>query len=255
MSTIPGDQSWDPARYAETAAFVPEFGREVVELLAPRAGERILDLGCGDGALTQALVAAGAEVVGVDASAPMIEAARARGLDARVADGRRLPFEAEFDAVFTNAALHWMRDLPAVIGSVRRALRPGGRFVGELGGEGNVATVQDAIETVLDARGIDADRLNPWVFPSNEGFHSLLRRRGFRTVYLESFERPTPLPGTIEDWLGTFAGAFLAAVGEGERPGVVAEIRGHLAESLLRDDGSWCVDYVRLRFAAVLDDG
>lgn len=248
-----GGQTWDPERYARTAAFVPENGLEVVEMLAPRPGDRILDLGCGDGVLTRALVEAGAEVVGVDASPEMVEAARARGLDARVMDGRRLDFDAEFDAVFTNAALHWMRDLPAVIGGVRRALKPGGRFVGEMGAEGNVATVEDAIETVLLKRRIGAQRLNPWVFPNVDGFHSLLQRRGFRMLHLESFERPTPLAGDITDWLGTFAGAFLAAIDEVDRPAVLGEIRALLAETQLRDDGVWWVDYVRLRFAAVLD--
>jgi trans-aconitate methyltransferase len=248
-----GGQRWDPERYAKSAGFVPELGLDAVALLAPRPGERILDLGCGEGTLTQLLAEAGAQVVGVDASPEMIEAAQARGLDARMVDGRKLPFEREFDAVFSNAALHWMRDLPAVIGGVRRALKPGGRFVGEMGAEGNVATVQDAIETVLERRGINADRLNPWVFPNADGFHSLLRLRGFRMLHLDSFERPVDLPGDMADWLATFAGAFLSAFDGEERGDVVAEIRAVLSDSLRRDDGTWWVDYVRLRFAAVLE--
>lgn len=247
-------QEWDPGRYARTAAFVPEFGREVVELLAPRPGERILDLGCGDGVLTQALVATGAEVVGVDASPEMVAAACARGLDARVADGRQLSFEAEFDAVFSNAALHWMANLPAVIGGVRRALKPGGRFVGEMGGEGNVASVEAAIETVFERRKLNASRLNPWIFPGVDGMHHLLHQRGFHVLHLELFERPTGLPGDVTDWLATFAGTFLAAVPPHERAAVVAEIRDDLAESQRREDGTWWVDYVRLRFAAVRAD-
>jgi trans-aconitate methyltransferase len=141
----PGDrvvqQHWDPARYQRNAGFVAALGQPVVELLAPRSGERILDLGCGDGALTEVL-ARDARVTGVDASAEQVGAARARGLDAHVADGTRLGFAAEFDAVFSNAALHWMRDPDAVIDGVWRVLKPGGRFVGECGGAGNVATVR-----------------------------------------------------------------------------------------------------------------
>ena len=131
-------QRWDPRTYARNAGFVAELGRDVLALLEPQAGERVLDLGCGDGALTERLVLAGCSVVGVDRSAAQVAGARARGLDARVASGESLPFEGEFDAVFSNAALHWMRAADAVAKSVFRALRPGGRFVGELGGTGKV---------------------------------------------------------------------------------------------------------------------
>ncbi|QLH38643.1 MAG: methyltransferase domain-containing protein [Defluviicoccus sp.] len=254
MTGTSTNQVWDPERYARTAAFVPEFGREVVELLAPQPGERILDLGCGDGVLMQALVDAGAEVVGVDASPDMVAAACARGFDARVADGQQLPFEAEFDAVFSNAALHWMGNLPAAIGSVRRALKPGGRFVAEMGGEGNVASVVAAIEWVFEKRKLDVLRLNPWVFPNFDGMHHLLHQRAFHVVHLDCFERQIELPGDITDWLGTFAGTFLAAIPEDERPAVLAEIREELTDSQLREDGTWWIDYVRLRFAAIRMD-
>jgi len=124
-------QHWSAKRYARTAHFVPALGAPVLELLAPRPGERILDLGCGDGVLTEKIVAAGATVVAVDAGTDMVAAARARDLDARVMDGQKLTFEAEFDAVFSNAALHWMRDQEAVLAGVHRALKPAGRFVAE----------------------------------------------------------------------------------------------------------------------------
>src|SRR5579862_4266048 len=143
-SAVPGervvDQRWDPGRYQETAGFVAVLGEPLLELLAAKPGERILDLGCGDGALTEK-IAAVASVVAVDASADQIKAARARGLDAHVMDGTKLAFENEFDAVFSNAALHWMRDPDAVIAGVWRALKPGGRFVAECGGAGNVETI------------------------------------------------------------------------------------------------------------------
>jgi len=140
---------WSPADYAANAAFVPALGAPVLELLDPQPGERILDLGCGDGVLTEKIVAAGAVVIGVDASAAMIEAAQARGLDAHVVDGQALEFDSEFDAVFSNAALHWMLDSVAVANGVYRALRPGGRFVGEMVGEGNIATLRAGIRAEL----------------------------------------------------------------------------------------------------------
>jgi len=143
-------QHWDPDRYACNARFVADLGEPVVDLLAPQPGERILDLGCGDGALTERLVALGAAVVGVDASDDQVAAARGRGLDARVMDGARLSFADEFDAVFSNAAMHWMRDLAAVAAGVKRALRPGGRFVGEMGGAENVAKVSEALLSAHD---------------------------------------------------------------------------------------------------------
>ncbi len=172
-------QSWDPDLYARNARFVSDLGMPVVALLDPRPGERILDLGCGDGVLTEKLAAFGCEVVGVDASQAQVEAARARGLDARVLDGEALPFEAEFDAVFSNAALHWMKNPGAVVEGVRRALRAGGRFVAECGGRGNVSRIRAAISEMLRRRGRDAETVNPWYFPSAEEYRRLLEAHGF----------------------------------------------------------------------------
>lgn len=234
----------------QAASFVPELGAPLIDLLQPQPGERVLDLGCGEGTLTARLAATGAVVVGVDASAEMVEAARARGLDARLANGTDLHFKGEFDAVFSNAAMHWMRDLPAVLGGVFRALRPGGRFIGELGGEGNVAAVRDALAATLAESGIDAKPLDPWVFPAEDGFADMLEAAGFRIDRLERFDRPTPLPGDIADWLRTFAGAFFAAVPESERAGLAAQVRDRLALRLRSADGGWWVDNVRLRFVA-----
>ena len=155
-------QHWEAQRYARNARFVADLGQPVVELLAPQPGERILDLGCGDGALTRKLVELGCSVVGVDAGPDMIRAARELGLDAHVVDGHELAFEREFDAVFSNAALHWMkRDPQEVIAGVARALRPGGRFVGEMGGHGNVAAIVTALLAVLERRGIDGQPAMP----------------------------------------------------------------------------------------------
>src|SRR5580704_595397 len=161
-------QHWSAERYAATAHFVPAFGAPVVELLAPRAGERILDLGCGDGVLTEKI--AGAAVVAVDAAPDMVAAAKAKGLDARVVPGQSLAFAREFDAVFSNAALHWMRPPEAVLAGVARALKPGGRFVAEMGGHNNTAAILTAFRAVLARRGLDMHRVHPWIFPTPAAF-------------------------------------------------------------------------------------
>jgi len=241
-------QRWDPERYARTARFVSDLGAPVLDLLAPQAGERILDLGCGDGVLTAELVARGCVVVGVDASAAQVEAARDRGLDARVMSGERLAFDAEFDAVFSNAALHWMHAADAVIAGVRRALRPGGRFVGELGGHGCVAQIVAALRAALVAQGVDPEPIRQWYFPTDEEYRKRLEAGGFNVRSIALFPRPTPLPGDIADWLETFAQAFLAAAPD--RAALLDAVRTALAPALRAADGRWTADYVRLRFAA-----
>jgi len=244
------NQSWDPDAYARNARFVSDLGAPVVELLAPRAGERILDLGCGDGALTKKLVELGCEVVGVDASAAQVEAARRLGLDARVADGERLAFDAEFDAVFSNAAIHWMKRADDVIAGVWRALRPGGRFVAEFGGHGCVAKIKRALIDALRRRGIDGDALDPWYFPAVEDYCARLARRGFAARYIALIPRPTPLPTAINGWLETFAQSFIAPLLDKDRAGFIDEVREALRPDLCDGDGKWFADYVRLRFAA-----
>ena len=254
---VPGkpetEQRWDPERYRRNAAFVPALGAGVVALLAPRSGERILDLGCGDGALT-ATLATQASVVGVDQSAEQVAAAVARGLDARVVDGAHLPFAAEFDAVFSNAALHWMRTPDAVIDGVWRALKPGGRFVAECGGAGNVAQVLAALLAALARRGIDGRPSMPWFFPTAEDYRARLEKRGFTVRSIALIARPTVLPGALGDWLDTFAETFLALVPPAGRPALKADVED-LTRPYLFHDGSWTVDYVRLRFAAVKSGG
>lgn len=243
-------QSWDPERYARNARFVSDLGAPVLELLAPRTGERVLDLGCGDGALTEKLVALGCEVVGVDSSAEQVRGARERGLDARVMSGEALTFEGEFDAVFSNAAMHWMRDHDAVLAGVRRALRPGGRFVAELGGHGCVATIVAALEEALARRGIDGRACNPWTFPGDGEYADRLRAAGFRVDSIALIPRPTPLPGDVAGWLETFAESFTAVLAVAERAGFVEEVREGLRPRLADAEGRWTADYVRLRFAA-----
>jgi SAM-dependent methyltransferase len=245
-------QHWSAERYAATAHFVPAFGVPVVELLAPRPGERILDLGCGDGVLTAKVGAAGASVVAVDAAPDMVAAARAKGLDARVVPGQSLAFEREFDAVFSNAALHWMHPQEAVLAGVARALKPGGRFVAEMGGHNNTAAIQVAFRAVLGRRGIEALKLSPWYFPSAAAYRIKLEAAGFTVEEIAIVPRPTPLEAGLDAWLDTFAEDFLAPLPPAERTSAKQEICD-LLEPILRDEtGLWIADYVRLRFKAVL---
>ena len=242
-------QSWDARQYAERARFVSDLGMPVVDLLAPRPGERILDLGCGDGILTRKLVDLGCEVVGVDGSADMVRAAAAQGLDARLMDGRALSFDQEFDAVFSNAALHWMGPPAPVFEGVWNALRPGGRFVGECGGQGNVAMILAALEAAVTARGGDPKRFNPWHYASVEEYEEVAARVGFRVESIALFPRPTPLPGSLVEWLETFAKAFMSAVPADERHALFADVSARCEPALRGRDGHWTADYVRLRFA------
>lgn len=252
MSEIRETQTWSAQDYAENAAFVPAYGGEVLHLLDLQPGDRVLDLGCGDGALTREIAGRGAAVLGVDSSAELLEAARARGVPTQRMDGQALSFEAEFDAVFTNAALHWMRDHDAVVQGVRCALRPGGRFVGEFGGHGNVAAIVTALVAVLDRKGLNGAVRIPWTFPTAQEWQERLERHGFEVQLATLIPRPTPLPTGMEGWLATFANPFVSDLGCAEREAVLAEAIRLLAPALRTQDGSWTADYVRLRFAAVL---
>ena len=243
-------QTWDPATYARNARFVSDLGSPVVELLAPQPGERILDLGCGDGALTRKLVELGCEVLGVDSSAAQIEAARKLGLDAHVMIAEDLPFCEEFDAVFSNAVLHWIKHADPMLAAVCRSLRPGGRFVAECGGDGCVHKIRTALVRALDRRGIDGEARDPWYFPTPDDYASRLKRAGFHVDTIALISRPTPLPGDIIGWLETFAQSFLHGLSDSDRQEYLYEVRSMLGPQLRDGDGIWIADYVRLRFSA-----
>src|SRR5918999_5568174 len=208
--------TWDPATYARDARFVAALGQPLLQLLAPKNGEIIMDLGCGDGALTETIAQA-VTVVGTDASFAQARAAKERGLSIVVVDGHHLCFKRRFDAVFTNAALHWMKQPEEVARGVWQCLRTAGRFVGEFGGKGNVETIRSALHRALRRRGIDPLAIDPWYYPSPEDFSKLLVNEGFTVRTVELIPRPTKLPGELLNWLEIFAQPFINAVEKDHR--------------------------------------
>lgn len=239
---------WNPKSYAENARYVSDLGMPVVDLLSPKSGERILDLGCGDGTLMKELLQFGCEVVGVDSSPEFIEAAKSRGLTVHLMDGHTLSFDCEFDAVFSNAALHWMKTPEKVLAGVWTALKPEGRFVGEFGGYGNVASIVEAIESAIVLRKLKVE--NPWYFPKLEEYQALLQSKGFVVKSITSTPRPTFLPGDVSGWLRTFAQPYISVISQAEREEFITEVTNELREKLADENGNWIADYVRIRFFA-----
>lgn len=247
------NNEWSADRYDSDHSFVYEYGGDVVDLLSPEQGERILDLGCGTGHLTKQIHEAGAIAVGIDASPEMVEGARKEypDLDFRVADATRMEFEQEFDAVFSNATLHWIDRQDEVLDGVRRALRQGSRFVAELGGKGNVGRVLDVLTDELESRGYSGE--NPMYFPGLGEYTSRIESHGMEVRYARLFDRPTELDGGsdgLRSFFRMFGDRFLGDLDEEEWGEVVSAVEDELRPELY-SDGSWTLGFRRLRFRAV----
>lgn len=246
---------WDAELYDRKHSFVSHFGADLVELLAPRPGECILDLGCGTGHLTYKIASSNAQVVGIDSASSMIEQARTHypDLQFEVGDGRNLPFTERFDAVFSNAVLHWIKEPEKVVASIWRSLKPGGRFVAEFGGKGNVKAIVAAIYNAMQAAGYPGNEdLNPWYFPSIGEYGTLLEKQGFQLTFATLFERLTPLDDGaqgIQNWLKMFANSFVQAIPVEKQTSFLDDVEKQLLS--LYHNSTWFADYRRIRVIAI----
>eukprot|EP00210_Caulerpa_lentillifera_P009094 g8675.t1 len=246
---------WNPNLYAKNASFVYKLGTPLLELLRPKPGESVLDLGCGTGELSRSILNAGCRVIGVDSSPAMVQVARENGVEAYVMDGHDLDYENEFDAVFSNAALHWMKsDLRRVIRNVKRSLKLNGRFVGEFGGKGNVKTLFKALELVLEKHGLSFKELSPFFFPSADEYSALLEAEGMRVESIVLFPRKTPVPSGPTGWLDVFAKDFFVGVDPYEKQKICEEVEIAMNPLEVDANGVYLADYVRLRFHATKID-
>ena len=243
---------WDADLYDRSHSFVWKHGAALLELLAPQPGERILDLGCGTGHLTAQIAASGAEVCGLDSAPAMIEQARRLypALHFEVGDARNFAFAQPFDAVFSNAALHWVKPPAQVIACVHRALKPGGRFVAEFGGKGNVQTIALALQEAARAIGVEPVA-SPWYFPSLAEYANLLEAGGLEPTFAVLFDRPTALEGEqgMRHWVEMFGTEQLSAIPEQRRPEFLRMVEERVRPTLWRE-GAWYADYRRLRVVA-----
>ncbi len=248
------ENRWDAQSYAHNARFVSDLGMPVVEWLNPQEAESILDLGCGDGALTAKLAAMGVDITGIDHSQSMVDAAGKLGLSVLRADMHNFALERHFDAVFTNAVLHWTRDIDAVVACVALHLKSDSRFVGEFGGFGNVAAVVTAMRAAIQLEGAEDGGFS-WYYPSPNEFRAVLARHGFEAIRVELIPRPTHAPTGMLGWLNTFGVPFVAHLDAKTQQRIIARAVELLSGSLRDHEGNWTVDYVRLRFHAVLGTG
>lgn len=247
---------WNAELYDQKHAFVYQFGENVLEVLDAKPGEHILDIGCGTGYLTQQIQNAGAIVKGTDYSANMIAQAKANypGVNFEVADAGNFDEAGKYDAVFSNAALHWIKNQDGMMQSVYKSLKPGGRFVAEMGGKGNVAKLIAATKQVLGKHGYhEQAKTQVWYFPSLGEYASRLEKNGFRVTFASHFDRKTPLQDGdqgVTKWITMFAPLYLIGVPKEEKEQILAEVTA-LLEPEYNENGQWYADYKRLRFIAV----
>nr|WP_307731570.1 class I SAM-dependent methyltransferase [Microseira wollei] len=248
--------SWNTTLYQEKHAFVWQYGSSLLELLAAKPGERILDLGCGTGQLTEKIAQTGANVQGIDSSPAMIATALQNypHLDLRVADARNFQVDQLFDAVFSNAVLHWIKQPDAAIYCIREALKLGGRLVAEFGGKGNVQAIYQAICSALAEMGHPSpEALSPCYYPSIGEYATRLEKQGFEVTNAVLFDRPTPLEdgdAGMANWIEMFANGFLSGLSDIERIQVIQSVEKRLQPMLYRD-GTWFADYRRIRVVAI----
>ncbi len=243
-------QHWEKEKYEKNARFVSDYGEELIEWLNPQKNEYILDLGCGDGVLTKKISEYGCKVLGLDGSQKFIEAAGKLGIDAVQGDAQNMNFENEFDAIFSNAALHWMTDYDGVLKSVSKALKKSGRFVVEMGCKGNVETIENAIFEIAEKHNLKAKKC--WFFPTPEEEKELLERYGLKVKRMTSFSRPTLLPTGIKGWLQTFSAPAFVNIPKEMHEKLIDEIAEKVENELEKNEnGQILADYVRLRFEAV----
>lgn len=246
--------NWDAKLYDSKHSFVSQLGTNLVQLLSPQSREFILDLGCGTGYLTNKIADSGAKVVGLDHASTMIEQAHKNypNLIFEVTDATNLHFTEQFDAIFSNAVLHWIKEPEKVIAGIWRALKPGGRFVAEFGGKGNVKAIVTAIYQAIQATGYPIDAENPWYFPSIAEYGTLLEQQGLELTFAMLFERLTPLEDEkgMQNWLKMFADSFLTTFAIEQKMSIVADIEKQLYPTLYKN-GIWFADYKRLRVVAI----
>jgi trans-aconitate methyltransferase len=248
-------QNWNAEQYQKDASFVSQLGNSVLELLAPQPGEKILDLGCGDGELTlqiQNYQNYYCDVLGIDSSANMIELAKQKGLNAQVLAAENLNYRAKFDAVFTNAVLHWVTDIDEVVNRIYTTLKPEGRFVGEFGGQGNIQSLVNAMSATFQEFKTFGKFNNPWYFPSVEEFSTVLEQAGFTVEYVELIPRPTPLKSGINSWLEIFANGITDCLTPEQKSQFIAKVAKKLKPLIYSDTEGWIADYVRIRFKAIV---
>jgi trans-aconitate 2-methyltransferase len=247
--------NWNTALYEDKHAFVWQYGEDLLQLLNPKQKERILDLGCGTGQLTEKIATSGAVVMGIDNAPAMISKAKQNypHLQFDVADARNFQVEQPLDAVFSNAALHWIKEPDAVINCVYQALKPGGRFVAEFGGKGNVQAIITALETALEQIGISQPQaLNPWYYPSIGEYATRLEKHGFDVNYAVLFARPTPLADAeagMANWIQMFATAYFTELSKQQQLKVISKVEESLKPTLYQNK-TWIADYRRIRIVA-----
>lgn len=255
-SMAEGSTRWNPDLYNSKHAFVYQYGESLMDLLAPKADESILDAGCGSGQLTAKIHEISGKVVGIDNSAEMIADAQAKypGVEFKVADAADFSFYEPFDAIFSNAALHWVTNYEGAIRCMYENLNAGGRLVLEMGGKGNVQTIIDSLRASLKQRGFEKQAaLTLWYFPSIGEYTSLLEKQGFAVKLAQHYDRPTELADEkagIIDWLSMFAAAFFEGMPEDVQAAIKAEVQEKV-RPLCFKDGKWYADYKRLRIMAV----